>query len=68
MLFLGWVTYCGIGLLSSGPILPSQKRVGGVAQGVDPEFKPQYCRKKKISILGTLHIQNITTTLLWFGS
>jgi hypothetical protein len=21
---------------------PSQKRTGGVAQGVDPEFKPQY--------------------------
>jgi hypothetical protein len=21
---------------------PSQKRAGGVAQGVDPEFKPQY--------------------------
>jgi hypothetical protein len=26
---------------------PSQKRAGGVAQGVDPEFKPQYCQKKK---------------------
>jgi hypothetical protein len=25
---------------------PSQKRAG-VAQGVDPEFKPQYHRKKK---------------------
>jgi hypothetical protein len=25
----------------------SQKRDGGVAQGVDPEFKPQYCQKKK---------------------
>jgi hypothetical protein len=24
------------------------KRVGGVAQGVDPEFKPQYRKKKKI--------------------
>jgi hypothetical protein len=22
---------------------PSQKRAGGVAQGVGPEFKPQYC-------------------------
>jgi hypothetical protein len=32
-----------------GPILknPSQKRAGGVAQGVGPEFKPQYCQKKK---------------------
>jgi hypothetical protein len=25
----------------------SQKRAGGVAQGVGPEFKPQYCIKKK---------------------
>jgi hypothetical protein len=23
------------------------KSVGGVAQGVDPAFKPQYCKKKK---------------------
>jgi hypothetical protein len=26
---------------------PSQKRAGGVAQGVDPEFKTQYRQKKK---------------------
>jgi hypothetical protein len=26
---------------------PSQKRAGGMAQGVGPEFKPQYCKKKK---------------------
>jgi hypothetical protein len=26
---------------------PSQKRAGGVAQGVGSEFKPQYCKKKK---------------------
>jgi hypothetical protein len=26
---------------------PSQKRIGGMAQGVDPEFKPQYHKKKK---------------------
>jgi hypothetical protein len=25
----------------------SQKRTGGVAQGVDPEFNPQYHKKKK---------------------
>jgi hypothetical protein len=25
----------------------SQKRAGGVARGVGPEFKPQYCQKKK---------------------
>jgi hypothetical protein len=28
-------------------IKPTQKRAGGVAQGVDPEFKPQYHKKKK---------------------
>jgi hypothetical protein len=27
---------------------PSQKRAGRVAQGVGPEFKPQYCQKKKV--------------------
>jgi hypothetical protein len=26
---------------------PSQKRAGGVAQCVNPEFKPQYHKKKK---------------------
>jgi hypothetical protein len=26
---------------------PSQKRAGGVAQCLAPEFKPQYCKKKK---------------------
>jgi hypothetical protein len=26
---------------------PSQKRAGGVSQGVSPEFKPQYRKKKK---------------------
>jgi hypothetical protein len=26
---------------------PSQKRAGGMAQGVDPEFKPQYCNNNK---------------------
>jgi hypothetical protein len=24
-----------------------KNRVGGVAQGEGPEFKPQYCKKKK---------------------
>jgi hypothetical protein len=24
-----------------------KERAGGVAQGVGPEFKPQYCKKKK---------------------
>jgi hypothetical protein len=27
--------------------IPSQERAGGVAQGVGPEFKPQYCERKK---------------------
>jgi hypothetical protein len=33
---------------SRDPILkkPSQKRAGGVVQGVGPEFKPQYHQKK----------------------
>jgi hypothetical protein len=26
---------------------PNTKRTGRVAQGVGPEFKPQYCQKKK---------------------
>jgi hypothetical protein len=26
---------------------PSQKRTGGMAQGVGPEFKPLDCKKKK---------------------
>jgi hypothetical protein len=26
---------------------PSQKRAGGVAQGVGPEFKPQYHKKEE---------------------
>jgi hypothetical protein len=39
---------------------PSQKRAGGVAQGVGPEFKPQYWKKKtkkipKIFWLGNNH-------------
>jgi hypothetical protein len=27
---------------------PSQKRASGVAQGVGPEFKPKYAKKKKL--------------------
>jgi hypothetical protein len=29
----------------SGKKTSSQKRAGGVPQGVGPEFKPQYCKK-----------------------
>jgi hypothetical protein len=24
---------------------PTERRAGGVAQGIGPEFKPQYCKK-----------------------
>jgi hypothetical protein len=42
---------------SQDPILkkPITKRVGGVAQNVGPEFKHQYCKKKK------LHVEDIGT-------
>jgi hypothetical protein len=45
---------------SRDPILkkPSQKRAGGVAQGVDPEFKPQHHKKKKKSYLELLQLKN----------
>jgi hypothetical protein len=29
---------------------PSQKRAGGIAEGVDPEFKPQYCKNKPTNV------------------
>jgi hypothetical protein len=29
---------------------PSQEKAGGVAQGVGPEFKPQYKKKKKKNV------------------
>jgi hypothetical protein len=34
---------------SRDPILkiPNTKRAGAVAQDIGPEFKPQYCKKKK---------------------
>jgi hypothetical protein len=37
------------------------KRAGGVTQGVGPEFKPQYCKKKKIpySFLNRKYINHI---------
>jgi hypothetical protein len=38
---------------SRDPVLkknPSQKRAGGVAQSIGPEFKPQYHKKKKSTI------------------
>jgi hypothetical protein len=43
------------GLKSAGQIVceilswksPLQQRAGGKAEGIGPEFKPQYCKKKK---------------------
>jgi hypothetical protein len=32
--------------ISKKPFTHKKKRVGGVAQGVDPELKPQYCKNK----------------------
>jgi hypothetical protein len=29
---------------------PSQKRAGGMAQGIGPEFKPQYKKKNKVKL------------------
>jgi hypothetical protein len=29
---------------------PTQKRAVGVAQGVDPEIKSQYCKKSKVEV------------------
>jgi hypothetical protein len=29
------------------PFTEKRKRVDGVTEGVGPEFKPQYCKKKK---------------------
>jgi hypothetical protein len=34
--------------------IPSQKRIGGVAQVIGPEFKPQYHQKKKRDLLSTV--------------
>jgi hypothetical protein len=40
---------------------PSQKRAGGVAQGVGPEFKPQCRQKKKIFCPGLMQIEKNLT-------
>jgi hypothetical protein len=47
-----------------GPYLeknPSEKRAGGVVQGVDPEFKPQYREKTKKRHVHYTIIQNNQT-------
>jgi hypothetical protein len=40
----------------------SQKRAGGVAQGVSPEFKPQYCKNKKVIFKWLLDTQALAGT------
>jgi hypothetical protein len=35
---------------------PSQKKAGGVAQGIGPEFKSQYRKKKSISIICSIQV------------
>jgi hypothetical protein len=37
----------------------TEKRAGGVTQGVDPEFKPQYHQKKKKAIQPYVLIFNV---------
>jgi hypothetical protein len=41
-----------------------KKRAGGVAQGVGPKFKPQYCKKKKTE-RGRLGIRQIWVFMSW---
>jgi hypothetical protein len=38
---------------------PTQNSTDGVAQGVDPEFKPRYCKKKSFRTLIPCHFYNI---------
>jgi hypothetical protein len=42
-------------------IKKKKKKVGGVAKGVGPEFKPQYCKKKKKYNLK----RNYSTLICW---
>jgi hypothetical protein len=42
----------------------TQKRAGGIAQDVDPEFKPQYCKKilKVIYLLIYLALKSVQSS------
>jgi hypothetical protein len=53
---------------SSKPAQPnsSQKRAGIVAQGVGPEFKPQYLKKKKSQFLVVHLLEFIEIELIFF--
>jgi hypothetical protein len=42
----------------------SQKRAGGVAQGVGPEFKPQYCQNFSVTETSSTQIPGRSTTSL----
>jgi hypothetical protein len=62
--------------------IPIIKRAGRVAQGVGPEFKPQYCKKKKkklyvavysdsyqkSQLLGRIMVQGVSKTTFQHGS
>jgi hypothetical protein len=45
----------------------SQKRAGGVAQGVGTEFKPQYCKKKKkeFETMAGLHSKTLSQKIVF---
>jgi hypothetical protein len=45
---------------------PLQKRAGGVAQGVDPEFKLQHQKKKKKKRTTTTKISNFWVLSEWY--
>jgi hypothetical protein len=45
-----------------------KKRAGGVARGVDPEFKSQYRKKKKILHAKLLHMSSILRLLITVAS
>jgi hypothetical protein len=51
--------------------IPNTKRAGGVAEGVGPEFKPQYHTQKKISCLALVthaYTQEAEIRRIVFGS
>jgi hypothetical protein len=48
--------------------IPNTKKAGGVAQGVGPEIKPQYRKKKKKSQLSSHLFSNTTDFQVTFSS
>jgi hypothetical protein len=57
---------------SARPYLKSTPRplhtfyLGGVVQGVGPDFKPQYCKKKKKSVIASRSFQQTEYTIDYF--